>query len=523
WSKPHDDPPDPLRKYMELDLLVTRDANWWPDFPTSARRVADLYGSERDIPVEAIVAADVHAAARLLEALAPLELPGGGTLERGAVEEGLRQGWGLPDEALLTDGEVLTATAPYQAIEVAVRMTNKAGEAWIDEVTLERLGAPGANLVENGSFEEDADADGLPDGWTPSGLGPEDGLVDGIAREGERSLYLVGEVGREKALIQRLPIGGEAGDAFRLAAYSRTLGVEAKGGPYDLMVRLVPAEGEAPVDTLSAGFPCFTHEWASAGTAQVMLDWWSSRKDVIGLAAGAAASRLMGNPREVPWLDLLATTKALLDERHIQIYARDPALQGIIEAHGWAGAMAPATAGEDYLLVVDSNLGYNKVTASVSQTLDYVVSLGEGAPHARLTLTYENRSAPRAEECDKFKQYAPTYQDMTQGCYWDYVRVYAPPGARLIAGSGGDEPVEALDEAGRTVFGAYLVLAPGERREVQIEYALPEEIGADGVYRLTAQKQGGTAAHPLQVIVEAPNAAAVASAPPATESSSGRA
>ena len=100
WSKPHDDPPEPLRRYMELDLLVTRDANWWPDFPTSARRVADLYASERDLPVEAVVAADVHAAARLLETLAPLELAGGQRLERGAVEEGLRHGWGLPDEAL---------------------------------------------------------------------------------------------------------------------------------------------------------------------------------------------------------------------------------------------------------------------------------------------------------------------------------------------------------------------------------------------------------------------------------------
>jgi len=284
----------------------------------------------------------------------------------------------------------------------------------------------------------------------------------------------------------------------------------------------VPVDAEAQGDALSAGFPCFTHEWASAGTARVMLEWWSSRKDVVGLAAGAAVSRLAGDPRNVPWLDLLATTVALLDERHIQIYARNPALQAVVEAHGWGGALAPATPENDYLLVVDSNLGYNKVTASVSESVDYVVSFAGEEPRARLTLTYENRSAPRPGECDKFKQYAPTYEEMTQGCYWDYVRVYAPAGARLLSGTGGDEPVEVLEDAGRTVFATYMVLVPGERREVQIEYALPAGVAADGAYLLTVQKQAGTEAHPLQVTVEAEGVGPARSVPEPSESSPGR-
>ena len=98
----------------------------------------------------------------------------------------------------------------------------------------------------------------------------------------------------------------------------------------------------------------------------------------------------------------------------------------------------------DYLLVVDSNVGFNKVTASVAQRIDYTVTLDGDRPQARLVLTYENLSTARRPGCDQATQYSPVYADMTRGCYWDYVRVYAPPGARLVASSGGDEAAEAL-------------------------------------------------------------------------------
>ena len=63
-----------------------------------------------------------------------------------------------------------------------------------------------------------------------------------------------GAAGEERCSPSGSPLAGGR-DAFRLAAYSRTLGVEAKGGPYDLDVRLVPVDAEAQGDALSAGFP----------------------------------------------------------------------------------------------------------------------------------------------------------------------------------------------------------------------------------------------------------------------------
>ncbi len=496
WTKPHGDPPEALRKHMGLDLLVTRDANWWPDFPTSARAVSQLYALERDVPVNGVVAADVYAAAALLEVLAPLELSGGLRLEKGAVLQGLRDGWGLPEEALITSGEVITASQPYDAVEVAVQFSDKPGEAWFDGVWLERQDRPGTNLVANGSFENDANGDSLPDGWTTAGLESGDGLVADVAYDGNRSLYVRGASGRAKAAVQRIPLSGAAGDVFTLGALSRAAGLELGGGPYAVAVRFV--QGEQAQES-GAAFPDFTHGWASAGTADLVGEWWTARKDVIGLAIGAAVERLIGAPSGVDWLALGSAARTLLDERHIQLYASDPALQDAVLASGWGGALPKAPG--DLLLVVDTNVGYNKVAANVVETVQYTVTLEGARPRAVLRLTWENRSTARQAICDKYTQYTLAYADLTQGCFWDYVRAYVPAGTERIGSSGGDEPAESLIELDGTALATSVLVPPGESREVVIEYWLPPEVLDGGTYTLRAVKQAGTVAVPLEVTV----------------------
>jgi len=522
WKKPHPDPPDPLQRYMGIDLWVTRDANWWPDFPTSARAVADLYELEQDRPVATILAVDMQAVARLLEVLAPLELPGGHRLEKGQVAEGFRQLWGLPEGALITDGETITTTHPYTAVEVELAFSHGSGEVWFDSVVLERTAQPGMNLVANGSFEQDVDGDGLPDHWEALGLTEGDGLTTAVAHDGDRSLHLRGERDREKRLTQRVEVSGEAGDVFVVSAMSRAEGVEAKSGPYALTVRFLQEDGQ--VERFSADFPPFTYEWASAGTRRMVLDWYSERKDFMGLAAGAAAQRMLSAPASVPWVELLATTRALLEERHIQVWSADDALQSVWDSWGWSGRLADPAG--DYLLVVDSNVGYNKVTASVRQALDYRVTIdGKGTALGTLTLVYENTSPPEPGPCDMFRQYAPSYEGVIQGCYWNYVRVYAPTGSRLLRGSGADEPWVAGEECGKASFSTYLVLSPGERRELALEYLLPADVVDDGGYTLLVQRQAGAADHPLTVTVAAPGRRVVPQPgePPATLTSQGEA
>jgi hypothetical protein len=75
-SQPHPLAPDPLRRHMGAGMLVLRDANWWPDFPTSAEKMAKLYLQDQGGSVDGVITVDLIALELLLAALDPIEVPG---------------------------------------------------------------------------------------------------------------------------------------------------------------------------------------------------------------------------------------------------------------------------------------------------------------------------------------------------------------------------------------------------------------------------------------------------------------
>ena len=503
WSKPHPDPPEALREYMQLDLWATRDANWWPDFPTSAQAVAELYELNQGQQIDGVLATDMTAAVRLLEVLTPLVLPSGERLESGQVAEGLQNSWSLPPGSLVTSGVVITATKPFSGIELKL-IYGRRGTAWFDTVVLEDLWNPGVNLVRNPSFEEDADYDRLPDHWQAIGLATGDHLVTDYAHSGDKSLLIRGDPDAKKAVVQRISYSGPSGASFRLSAESRGEEIDIEGGPYALSAAFVWEEGEA--EATVAGFPCYTHDWATAGSDRIMSYWWHHRKDFLNQAVEAALSKLLSHSSAAQSLEFLAEIGELFDERHIQIYMADPSLQAIFQRHGWTGEVARARG--DQLLIVDANVGFNKVSARVEQSVDYRVEIDPSRRvRSTLSIRYHNRSTSATTVCDKWKlSYEPNYEALTQGCYWDYVRVYVPAGAELQAGRGGDEPMKVSSELGRTVFATSLVLRPGEQRELHIEYLLPDHAVSDGHYTLTLQKQAGTDNIPVRICIDMPRA-----------------
>jgi hypothetical protein len=76
FSKPYGDPPRPLYDYMGSELWVFRDANWSPDFPTSARKAAELYTYGQGLVVDGVIAFDQQTAARVIAALGPIPVEG---------------------------------------------------------------------------------------------------------------------------------------------------------------------------------------------------------------------------------------------------------------------------------------------------------------------------------------------------------------------------------------------------------------------------------------------------------------
>jgi len=186
----------------------------------------------------------------------------------------------------------------------------------------------------------------------------------------------------------------------------------------------------------------------------------------------------------------------------VLIQVNDPQATELLAAAGWDGALRPGAG--DFLLVVDSNVGFNKVNPRIEQEIVYQVTLKESErPRADLTLRYRHSAAIRLQECIHGPLYGDTYDDMMDRCYFDYLRVYVPAGSELRQASG-FEPgtVESLPgERGTQVFAGFLVLAPGEEREITLSYDLPPQVTAGQVYRLRVQKQPGTLALPLRVQV----------------------
>ncbi len=260
-------------------------------------------------------------------------------------------------------------------------------------------------------------------------------------------------------------------------------------------------------------------EWLDEqGWTQVQEEWWTHRKDFMGLLAEALMAKLQAGGQADQLTNLLWTVKRAIDEKHIQLYFHEPAVQGLLAAAGMDGALGNSGDG-DYLLALDTNMGYNKVNLNVEKRMAYEVTLGDGgAAQASLTVTYENRSPPQPE-CVHQPRIAQTYDGMAQDCYWNYLRVHVPLGSELLHAEGVTE-TETLIDHGKTLFTAFMVIPAGERHTVRFSYRLPAM--DSGVYRLLAQKQAGTDAVPLQVSLVLPPGVDVVSAEPQAESRDGQ-
>ncbi|MFN8442901.1 MAG: DUF4012 domain-containing protein [Caldilineaceae bacterium] len=220
--------------------------------------------------------------------------------------------------------------------------------------------------------------------------------------------------------------------------------------------------------------------------------WWKQRKDFIPLLATALLNRMQSGGASTT---AIATAfYQAMQERALQIWSREPAIENALADLGWDGSVKPPK-GEDFLALVDANMGYNKVDAVMERALTYQVQWKDGVGQpavATVLITYRHQLSVPGHLCDARPQYGDQYDDMMARCYFDFVRLYAPAGSALIAINGLD-PASLINqhgEGGSEVFGGYLVVKPGEEKQVVMQYRLPASIQRQG-YRLTIRKQSG--------------------------------
>jgi len=334
-----DHPPAPavLQKYMNMDLLFLRDANWSPDLPTSARIIDTLYTRDTGLTVNGIVTMDLHAVELILGAVGPVTVPG---LEQPVT---------------------------------------------------------GENVVD---------------------------------------------------LIKEL--------------WANPLG-----------------DGAALTDNKG--------------------EWFQQRKDFLPTMAGAILDKLKSGRFNL--FAVAGAGRRAFNERAIQLWVRDTRVQEQLHRWGWDGGLLPPK-DADYLALVDSNLGFNKVDAVMQRSLGYQVSWPGGpqsAGVARVTVTYQHPIDLPNHECLLTPRYGDRYDELTERCYYNYVRLYVPRGSELLSIEGveADSISSRRGEAGTQLFGGYFVMKPGTTRQVTFLYRLPLGIQQRG-YRLVIQRQSGAGPLPVR-------------------------
>lgn len=223
---------------------------------------------------------------------------------------------------------------------------------------------------------------------------------------------------------------------------------------------------------------------------------------------------------------LLAALNKSLVEKHILTYFHDETLRGVAQSNGWDGAQNHQPG--DYLMAVDSNVGFSKINRNITRQFEYTVDLStEGEATARLDILYSNLSTGgTGDSCDV--QSTPviglTYEQQKNTCYWNYLRIYSPEGSALASSSPFPMPEGALyrsigyndiedtlrtyTENEKAVFAGFFNLEEGESRKVAFAYDLPsqvvERVGKQLTYDLFLQKQPGTQSTPVAVTVKTP-------------------
>jgi hypothetical protein len=263
-------------------------------------------------------------------------------------------------------------------------------------------------------------------------------------------------------------------------------------------------------------------------------DW--HRKQFMNPISAAILQRLLSGDG-LSWEALLRAMLLELDERHVLVQLDDATLAGLLSERGWDGAVRN-TAG-DFLMVVDTNVGYNKTNAVVTTRLTYDVDLSDPtSPVSNLLVSHQNDAQGQPGPCI---QRMPTGDTSTveawyaiDRCYYDYLRVYVPAGTQLIAATphavtreemvmlDADVParIDVLDEAIENVqgFGTLLVVPMQASLGTTFQFRLPAAIVQPGarpgdlVYQLRIQKQAGTVAVPLTVRVHLPRGSQIESA-----------
>ncbi len=205
--------------------------------------------------------------------------------------------------------------------------------------------------------------------------------------------------------------------------------------------------------------------------AEIAAKGEKDRKAILGVLMQQILAKSVG--AEVEKLpQLIETIAQLANHKHVMFYMHDSATQKGVADLNWTGEIKDY--GGDYLHINDSNFAGGKSNLYVEQTVTQEISIKGEVVRKKITIEYKNPQQ---------------FNSWLNGINRDYVRFYVPKGSKLISSKGSEEPVNTIEDLGKTVFEAFVQVRPQNSRKLEIEYEVPYK--PTGEYKLLIQKQPG--------------------------------
>ncbi|MBI4130115.1 DUF4012 domain-containing protein [Candidatus Roizmanbacteria bacterium] len=220
----------------------------------------------------------------------------------------------------------------------------------------------------------------------------------------------------------------------------------------------------------------------------------SKKRDLI--TALVSALRITFTEGKLPPLPLLKALYQSLEEKHLLFYLHDTNVQNRIEQLGWGGRLVtPATQTtaanpyvHDYTMLVESNVGVNKVNYQIRRELFTTITLSEQLLTHTVLLYYKNESGKN--------------DSLFSGRYANYLRILIPTDAQLSQAKDGDTVIPrdqiTIDQLNdKQSVGMFIEVVPQEEKKITIMYTIPLPRTKEFTYQLMLQKQPGTDRDPF--------------------------
>jgi len=196
-------------------------------------------------------------------------------------------------------------------------------------------------------------------------------------------------------------------------------------------------------------------------------------------------------------VSLVSELHGALQEKEIQFYFTDNNVQQLFSSYGWTGEVVRVESSQDYLMVVNTNVGGGKSDAEMQQNIEHQAVVQEDGSVIDTVIIKRTHIGAVEGESDGERNV-------------DYVRVYVPEGSELLEAGGFSYPEETsflvppatyeddvdlarfehensvhvqtgtriTSEFGKTAFGNWIVTYPGQESQVFFTYRLPPTVAA---------------------------------------------